>query len=77
MKMHKISFVIVTGLMVISLAGCSTIKGMFPPSPQEVAQQKHEQTKEDCNNSDVLLSNLTKPIDKRVYSVKPGEICNG
>lgn len=84
MKMRKTSFLIVASLMVMSLAGCSTIKGMFPPSPQEIAQQKHEQAlekasqiKEDCNNSDVLLSNLTKPINKRVYSVKPGEVCNG
>jgi len=79
MTMRNTSFLILTGLMVMSLAGCSTFKRLFPPSPQEVAQQKHaqalqkaKQIKEDDNNSDVLLSNLTKPINKRVYSVRSG-----
>lgn len=66
-------------MVALSLGGCSTLQGMFPPSQQEIAHQKAEKQKalqQQCNNADYLLSDLTKPASKRVYSIKPGVTCN-
>jgi len=84
MKIFKATFLMLTSIIVISLAGCSTFNTTFPPSPEEQALKKHALVLEkkakrtaDCNDANVLLSNLTKEANQRVYSVKPGEVCYG
>jgi len=63
----------------LSLGGCSALQSSFPPSPVLIAQQKVKKQnalQSQCNNADVLLSDLTKPESKRVYSLQPRVVCN-
>lgn len=71
-------------VLTISLSGCGDVNALFPLTPQQLAQQKaiakHHQAdklKKACNNANVLLSDLSKPVSDPVYSLSPGVVCYG
>lgn len=83
MRLKNIATVIVAVGLALSLGGCSTIKGWLPLTPQQIAQQQRAQKakqaqelKKECDQSNVLLSNLSKSVDKRQYSLSPGVVCH-
>lgn len=69
MKRAK-SLITIIGTVSIALllSGCSTLQRQKAEKQKEIQSQ--------CNNTDVLLSDLTKPVGKRVYSLQPGVVCN-
>lgn len=66
--------VITACLIMVSLGGCVTLNKTVHPTPDEIAQHRARQTK--CDKADYLLANLDQPVDKRVYSLKPGVRCD-
>lgn len=79
MKTKSLAIIIVAAGLAMSLAGCSTIKGWMPLTPQEKQAQQLAQAKElkeKCSKAGVLLSNLSKPVNKRVYSLSPRVTCD-
>lgn len=64
---QSIFLVLLFGVSALSLTGCGTYLPMTP-------HQREIQTA--CENSDVLLSDLTQPVETRQYSLKPGVACN-
>ena len=76
MKTKSLIISISVALTIFLLTGCSTL---FPPTPQELAKQKATKQRlqqAQCNHADVLLADLTKPLNKRNYSLKPGVACH-
>ncbi len=68
----------------MSLSGCSDINGLFPLTPQQVAQEKAQEKQQKvekltaaCDNADVLLSDLSQSVTHPVYSLLPGVVCHG
>ena len=79
MKVKPLATIIVAVGLAMFLGGCSTIKGWMPLTPQEKQAQQLAQTKafkEKCSHAGVLLSNLSKPVNARVYSLSPGVTCD-
>ena len=87
MKMNttkKLVATFVVAVLAVSLSGCADINGLFPLTPQQIAQkekekrlQKEQKLRQACNNADVLLSELNKPVRHPIYSLSPGVVCNG
>ena len=83
MRLRNTATVIVAVGLALSLGGCSTIKGWLPLTPQQIAQQKRaekakqaQELQKECDQSNVLLSNLSKPVNQREYSLSPGVVCH-
>ncbi len=70
MKMRQFTSVAIGLLSCVLLAGCTT-----QLQKQEKVQAQVAVVNSDCNNADVLYSNLKTPVDQRVYFMKSGEIC--
>lgn len=68
-KILTCCFIFLTVLIGISLNGCAS-----QSSKQAALKEKEIQL--ECQKSDILLSDLKKPKDKREYLLKPGVVCH-
>ena len=78
-KIKSILMISIGLIAIVSLSGCSTLEKILPPTKREIAQRKATHRlvlKRECNDADVLLSDLTKPVKHRTYSLRPGVVCH-
>ena len=84
MKLKRLIISLGLTMMMVSLGGCAVLKNIIPPTKQELRQQAAErkaerkrELKKECDKSDVLLSDLEKPVNNRSYAITPGVFCHG
>ncbi len=78
-KIQSVLMISLGLIAIVSLSGCSTLEKILPPTKREIAQRKAAHRlalKRECNDTDVLLSDLTKPVKHRTYSLRPGVVCH-